>query len=203
MSFEHSDDFYFNYKDNLLYVGSTADQSNNGAYNKAIVNANLPAYFKEIKIYGTFNDCLSHLDSLKTVFIPKTYKVIGEDFCLLSKNVESITFEDDSQVESIGGWFAYNTAIHQIKIPSSIKTLAKYTFSGCKNLLLVVYMGNLIIKDTTTFNTNVPSNLVILVNKNYPYSTFGGRKVTKVLYKSFMIKSRVPLLFLIIFNISS
>lgn len=189
MSSLHSDDFNFVYKNDLLYVGGSTTDAGNGAYNKNIVNAYLPSSFNGVRIYGTQDSCFQSITTLKYVFIPRTYKVIEDDFCVFSSNVVSIVFEENSEVESIGGWFAEGTSITQLILPSSIKTLSTNSpFANCKKLKLVIFKGNIFLDAGTSFS-NSPDNIVILVKHDYKYDTFGGKSVMKIIPEPKQLKT--------------
>ena len=184
MSSLHDDNFNFFWKDDKLYVGDGTNIAGNCAHNKNIVNAILPKIFGENQIYGTLSSCFESMSSLKSIFIPNTYKELGYDFCPNSLNVESIIFEENSQVEFIGRWFAQRTAITSIILPCSLRTFSPYcTFKGCTKLKQIIFLGrNKFDEDNNTLY-QVPQDLVIFVGMNYRWKTFGGRKVTGVLYR--------------------
>ena len=184
MSSFHDNDFNFIEKNGKLYLGDGTGESGNCAYNKKIVDAILPKYFGETQVYGTLTSCFESMSSLKSIFIPNTYKEIQFDFCPNSFNVESIIFEENSQVESIGNWFAQCTAITSITLPSSLKSFSTYcTFNGCAKLKQIIFLGRNKFEEGTKTLKDVPEDLVIFVGKNYRWKTFGGRKVAGVLYR--------------------
>ena len=179
----HDENFnYFYETDGLLYVGNGSKVFQNGAYNKNIVNAFLPSKFNNVLIYGTFYRCLASLPSLVSIFIPKTYKVIQADLFLNAKNVASVELEQNSELIYIGGWMGLNSKITSFTFPPSLKYMhINQSFFGCTNLKTIYYQGMLQPKyDDVTF-WNVPEDLIIYVRKDYPYDTFAGRKITRIL----------------------
>ena len=79
----HDDTFNYRYENGRLLVGGeNTSEWGNGALNKEIVEAFLPAKYNNTLIYGTAYRCLGHLQNLTRVFIPRTYKLIGADLCL-------------------------------------------------------------------------------------------------------------------------
>ena len=184
MSSLHDENYNFCYVGDLLFVGDGTNNISNGAYNKSLVDAILPSTFNGQQIYGTYKHAFHRLPSLKTIFIPKTYKILYNDFCPESINVDSIVFEENSQVESIGDYFAQGTAITSIILPSSLKTLSsECPFRWCNNLKQIIFLGRNKFEEGRETFKNVTSDLVIFVGRNYRWKTFGGRKVTGVLYR--------------------
>lgn len=173
----------FNFYNNSdkLYVGNGTTKDGNGAFNKQIVDAKLPMYFNEKKIYGTWHSCFENILTLKSVFVPRTYKEIQNDFCWGCSNLESVTFEENSQIEAIYGWFVGKTSISSITLPRGLKTLlSKATFSDCTKLKQVLFLGNIAVGNDDNIFYNVPSDLVIIVSNNYPSTTFGERSVNVI-----------------------
>ena len=179
-----NDDFCFHYDYAGRYVIGSDDNltHGNGAKNKSIINAYLPRTNNDTQVYGTGYRSLSLLKFLKTVHIPKTYKYIGHDSFRDCPLLESVTFEKNSQVETIGFWLLRNTQIKTFTYPSSAKTIKiQYSFYGCTKLKSIFYRGMLRINNNDNSFTNVSDSMKIYVLKNYPYDDIGGRKVTKVL----------------------
>jgi hypothetical protein len=178
----HDDTYNYIIKEGNLYVGNGTHVYQNGAYDKNLVNAILPAYFNGTKIYGTFYRCLAGLPNLIAIFIPKTYRVIEADLFQDSYNVETIEFEANSELQFINGWTAISSKITSFTFPPSLKRFAiNSSFGHCAKLKTVFYQGMASpLYDSTTF-LGVSKDLKIFVRKDYPYDTFGGRSVTKIL----------------------
>ena len=175
----------FNYlldTDGYLYVGNGTRVFQNGAFNKNIVNAVLPSKYDNILIRGTFYRCLAGLPNLVSIFIPRTYKIIQGDLFYNALNVVSVEFEQNSQLKSIAAWMGLNSRITSFTFPPSLKKMSvEHSFYGCKNLRTIYYQGMLQPSfDNETFSS-VPEDLKIYVRKDYPYETFAGKEVTKVL----------------------
>ena len=165
----------------VLYIGDGSEKSGNGAFNKSVVDAILPVYYGSDKVYGTHLSAFEGLSFLKSIFIPKTYKALLYDFCPNCAKLETITFEENSQVEIIGDYFLQGTAITTIILPFSLKKISSTcTFRGCNKLKLIVYMGNIPVGNDNNMFGGVSSDLKIIVSKKYPSKTFGGRNVTSV-----------------------
>ena len=180
----HSEDFNFYYNSGGHFViGSDPNTSSgNGAYNKSIVDAILPRSFNGIMIYGIGYYSLSKLSFLKTVFIPSTYRLISSDSFHGSTALESVTFEDPENILDVGFWLFLDSNISTFTFPYKAKRIRiQNSFQGCKNLKSLYYQGMLNVSyDAKTFD-GVPSDLKIFVRRDYPYDTFGGRSVIKVL----------------------
>ena len=179
----HDETFNYVYIDNFLYVGgSDVNEYGNGAYNKDIVEAILPKKYQNVMIYGTAYRCLGSLPKLKKVFVPRTYKFLYADFCKFSSNVESITFEDNSELDVISGWVAYGTLIKTFVIPSNVKALdLREAFGSCKNIETIYYAGKLKCNDLNAFVGSSLSSISVYTRENYGYNTFCNASVVKVL----------------------
>jgi hypothetical protein len=173
---------YYLHSDGNLYIGNGSDSMQNGAYDINLENAILPAYYEGVKIYGTFYRCLGGLPNLRTIFIPRTYRFIGDDLFHHSYKVETVEFEEYSEVQYIGYWMAIGSSITSFTFPSSLKELTiVHSFYGCKNLKSIFYQGMINPPyDYYTFE-GVNQDFKIYVRKDYPYDTFGGKSVTKLL----------------------
>ena len=180
----HSEDFnfYYNSAGHFVIGSDPSTSSGNGAYNKSIVDAILPRSFNGIMIYGTGYNSLSKLSSLKTVFVPSTYKLISSDTFHGSTELESVTFEDPKNILDVGFWLFVNSKISTFTFPYNAKRIRIHnSFRGCKNLKSLYYQGMLDVPyDDKTFD-GVPDDLKIFVRSDFPYDTFGGRSVIKVL----------------------
>ncbi len=69
-------------------------------------------------------------DKIKSVFIPNTVKTIGEDAFRNCKNLETVTFEENSTLTEIGV-HAFQTcdSLVNITLPSSLRTIKQKAFS--------------------------------------------------------------------------
>lgn len=82
---------------------------------------------------GCFEDC----DDLTSVIFPASVKSIGVESFKSCGNLVTVTFEDESQLESIGAHaFEYcnNSNFNCIVIPASVTSIGESAFCDCKNL---------------------------------------------------------------------
>ena len=179
----HDSDFNYVYKEGYLYVGGVNSSVNgNGAFNKSIVEAILPIKFQNNAIYGTTYKCLSNIQTLKKVFVPRTYKLISADFCWLCRSLESIVFEENSNIKKMGGWIASATSIRTFTFPSNIKTLRfNRTFWNCYNLEAIYYPLAIECDSNSIFDSITPSKITVYTRVDYKFNTFCGAAVVKAL----------------------
>ena len=165
-----------------LYIGDGSISEGNGIYYKNIVEANLPKYYQGELIYGNWNNSLYGMGFLIRITIPCTYREIRYSFCSYCQKLESIVFEENSQVESIGKWFAGVTAISSITFPYSLKRVeGTCMFFDCKKLKQIIFWGNCAVSGRI-FNNNNPADIfIIIVSTRYPSTTFGEKDVTAVI----------------------
>ena len=177
---EH-DDFNYVKVDEYWYLGKKDTSAANCLVNpENAENVILPRYHEGKLVYGTRYRCFFKVSTLKTVFIPNTYRVINSDFCHTATNVVSITFEDNSQVEEIGSYFALSTSIEEIHFPASIKKFFPSKTLYCSTLKRV-YFASMLKVDycSNLFMSGI--DVKIFVPVNYKYDTFSDKAVTKIL----------------------
>lgn len=79
---------------------------------------------------------------IKKVEIPNSITSIGEYAFYECKNLKSITFGENSQLEIIGSSaFRFCNGLESIVIPDSVKRIDSIAFSNCKNLKSIIF-GN-------------------------------------------------------------
>ena len=175
------EDFNYVFVDGKWYVGKEDTSNANGLVDPTnVTDVILPRYHENTLIYGTRYRCFYYLQTLKTVFIPNTYKFIDADFCYAAYNIESIIFEENSQVERIRHYFAMSTSIQEIRIPSSLKSIETNCALNSKCLKRVFWESKINVNyDATMFNTN--NDIKILVPIDYKYDVLCNITVTKIL----------------------
>ncbi len=73
--------------------------------------------------------------NMKTVTISKGITSIGDAAFYFYHHLTSITFEEDSLLETIGEYaFRENSTLKTITLPDSVKTISSYAFAECSNL---------------------------------------------------------------------
>jgi len=123
----------------------------------------IPGHWTEIKDYAFFR-----CSQLKKVKIPKAIKKINFG-AFYESRLEVLTFEADSQLETIGGYTFYDTRINSMNIPLSVRAIGKYGFAFSLLLEEVVFetgsqlekIGNFAFSDTNLKSINIPANVQI------------------------------------------
>ena len=100
------------------------------AYPSAKENITIPNGITAIG--GAFSGC----SALKSIHIPDTVTVIGENAFLNCKNLAEITIPD-TVTEISASAFAGCSNLIEITIPSEVKRIKSYTFAGCSSLKTV------------------------------------------------------------------
>ena len=121
---------------------------------------------KQIK-FAAFVGC----PNLKSIIIPASVTSIEgiseDDYCCgaFSKEMETIIFEDDSMLKTIGVAAFKDVSISHIDIPNSVKSIADYAFSGCDNLKsLRCFPENVPATGESVFQ-NCPDDMIIQVQE--------------------------------------
>lgn len=71
------------------------------------------------------------------VFIPSSIKYISSYAFADCKQLETVTFAENSQLEIFGDNSFYQSSLKYIKIPSSVQQICPFSFYNCKNLKVV------------------------------------------------------------------
>ena len=108
----------------------------NGSQLKTIGGGNSHSYY-----YGAFSYC----SSLTSIEIPASVETIKASAFKGCSSLATVTFENGSQLKTIGGGypssgtFADCTALTSIEIPASVETIEAAAFKGCSSLATVTF----------------------------------------------------------------
>ncbi|MBR1987596.1 MAG: leucine-rich repeat protein [Clostridia bacterium] len=77
---------------------------------------------------------------IKSIVIPASVKSIGEKAFYQTTSLETVVFEEGSQLTEIGAYLFYECAnLKSITIPASVKTIEERAFYDCTNLKEVIF----------------------------------------------------------------
>ncbi len=97
---------------------------------------------KNISVTSIGREAFSN-SSLSSIIIPNNITAIGYYAFSNCTNLESITFEENSQLTAIGEYvFSGCTSLISIIIPDSITSIESDAFSGCTNLESIIFGEN-------------------------------------------------------------
>ena len=117
--------YYLGDLENPYVVLIEAKSLNDGTYT---VNSN-------VKNIGSYIFKRLYHD-LEKIIIPKSVITVGEHAFQSCNVLSSVTFEEGSQLESIGSYaFANCSSLVEINIPQGVKCIEEGTFSSCSNLI--------------------------------------------------------------------
>ena len=91
--------------------------------------------------YGAFSDCTA----LTSIEIPASVETIEASAFKGCSSLATVTFENGSQLKTIGGGSSYYgafsdcTALTSIEIPASVETIEASAFKGCSSLATVTF----------------------------------------------------------------
>ncbi|MBE7061128.1 MAG: hypothetical protein E7382_01165 [Clostridiales bacterium] len=124
-----------------------------GMYNSSITHIAIPTTHRGLPVISISELAFVNQENLVSVEIPSCITRIEQDAFYNCINLETITFEEGSSLESIGSYAFYNcTSLTKIEIPDSVKKIGNYAFYGCSSLESAVLSDNLTSIDSYTFN---------------------------------------------------
>jgi len=102
----------------------------------------IPSEYNDKPVVAIGERAFYQVDFIKTVEIPSKVTSIGDDAFCRCNNLKSVTFEENSKLESIGfRAFSDCDSLESIEIPSSVTSIG-YAFSSCSNLKSVTFGEN-------------------------------------------------------------
>ena len=87
---------------------------------------------KTLKTIGL--DAFSYCESLTNINIPSGIEIIEENTFGDCTSLTSVTFDDNSQLKTIGSNAFYNCSMESFIIPDSVTIIGERAFNGCSNL---------------------------------------------------------------------
>ena len=178
------------------FVGNTLTISGSGAmydYDRNMNPAPWSSYAEQIREVvieddvtniGNYAFYNTHLTSIE---IPASVKSIGNYAFSECRALGSVTFAEDSQLESIGDYaFQRCTNLTSITIPASVTSIGSYVFQNCDLASMAVADGNtvydsrngcnaIIVKSTNTLiigckNSTIPAGVTSIGNYAFSYT---------------------------------
>ncbi|MBR1925776.1 MAG: leucine-rich repeat protein [Clostridia bacterium] len=117
---------------------------------------------------NAFSGCLN----IQSVTIPASVKSIGSSAFGECENLHTVTFETESQLQTIGDWAFCACNITSITIPASVTTIEEYAFIDCIKLMEVInYSETLTIEKGADTNGFVGYYALVVVNRDNSYTT--------------------------------
>lgn len=112
-----------------LFLSDHTNSYQDWSYPDGLENLYFGKSFTEIPAYIS-----QRFRSVKFVSIPSTVKSIGTEAFNSSGGLETVVFETESQLETIGERAFQNTSLKSVEIPNSVKTIGKSAFEKCYQL---------------------------------------------------------------------
>ncbi len=125
--------------------------------------------------------------SIKTVYIPNKVQTI-RDTAFFSSTLQTITFEANSQLNSIGYRAFSESMLNSITIPSGVMTISSYAFAYNNNLLTVTFetgsqlqiIGNSAFYGTGIATILIPNSVTIIED----YAFANNNQLTSVSFEN-------------------
>ena len=113
--------------------------------------------------------------AIKKVYIPKSVKSIGIRAFRYCSNLQSVTFEENSQCKSIGAAAFSDSWLCHIEIPNTVQSIESNAFFGCSFLKTVTIpnsvrsIGSSAFEGCSALQYNIYGNASYLGNSSNPY----------------------------------
>ncbi len=133
------------------------------SFDKSVNSVSIPKIIEGAKVTSIGDEVFFECSSLTSIEIPNSVTKIGQSSFYGCELLESVIFEDDSSLETIG-LFAFSNciALHSIVLPYSVKLIYACAFRRCKNLNSVTFentSGWFVAKNSfATSGTNISSD---------------------------------------------
>lgn len=172
------DNFYYTPYKNGYIIRNNSFVKLNGLKNYNLIDCVIPKTFEGKRVYGFGYRCFHSGHSIVKVFIPNTINYFNGDTFANCTNLTDILFEDGFHNVVLSSYLLYATNITSFKFPIGT-TIKGYSFAYTPIRDIYIY-------DFMTFNNaNIfiacSKSINIYVPENYPYDSFGGRPVSKIL----------------------
>lgn len=170
------DSFYL-FSDGFI-IGDKTDVKLNGLKNLNLVDCVIPKSFRGNKVYGLGYRCFHSAHSFIRAFVPNTITKFENDVFANCTNLQELYFEDGFKNVNLGGYTLFRTTMRSFNFPigSSVQV---YFFQLSQ--IEFIYIYDFMKFDETNIFWSCPQTIHIYVPLNYPYDSFGGRPVTKIL----------------------
>lgn len=107
---------------------------------KLMQNIVIPAKYKNFTVTTILNEGFYNCENLVSITIPDSVTSIGNYAFSGCTGLTSVTFEEGSQLTSIGYRAFYDClSLKSITIPSSVTSIDSSAFRGCRNLYNVTF----------------------------------------------------------------
>ncbi len=165
----------------------------NGSDTDVVIPATLSDGSADYTVTVIGSDSFNHNTAIQSVFIPKSVVEIDESafgYTYLAKgNIESVTFEDGSHLETIGeNAFAFNKIV-TLTIPGSVKTIDRRAFyySPITSLVLeegIEYIGEASFDYHMLPSLHIPASVTYIGEEAFTGSTddFNNYPLTSVTF---------------------
>ena len=150
----------------------------NGLKNLNLVDCVIPRTFNGKKVYGLAYRCFHSAPNIVKVFIPKTSTIFIGDSFANCKQIKEIFFEDGFHNVNLSSYTLIGASITSFRFPIG-SSIGDFFFAESKIQDIYIY-------DFMSFNTKETFDkclqaINIYVPVNYPYNSFGGKSVKKIL----------------------
>ena len=162
-------------------VGTGTETDANALSNKSVTVVQIPPKFEgqnvvEIGQYSFYGK------NIVSVFIPSIVRCLSFTAFHSCRSLKEVRFEKGSKLEKLDNLALFNSAIENIDLPQSLKTILATQeiwpqFYG-SNIKCISYLGTADFSNSNIIHSSVPS-VTIHTSSSYPSDTFGGRSVIK------------------------
>ncbi len=95
----------------------------------------IPSIYQDLPVIKIERFAFQYCKALTSITIPDSITIIENSAFLECSNLDSVTFGESSELQSIGDWaFSGCSSLTNITIPNNIKSIGEYSFSICSGI---------------------------------------------------------------------
>lgn len=144
---------------------------------KTATNINIPENLNGEKIIAIADSAFKDMLDIRSVYIPKSVMKIGNEAFSGCYNLQSVTFQENSDLYFIGYYAFYKcSALVDLVVPDKVLDIFENAFEGCISLKKINFPNNMeaisssICKDCNSLESIEISSSITTINENAFYN---------------------------------
>ena len=119
----------------IIEVSSDCTYAEVAGYSGVFTRVNIPSTYSNLPVKSICAEVFKNKHNISKVIIPDSVTNIGNSAFYDCESLTSVTFGDNSKLESIGDWaFSRCDSLTSVTIPDSVTNIGEWAFMGCVRL---------------------------------------------------------------------